>query len=215
MGTNTQEKPATPEEVWSLVREVSKSQKETDRQLSRRFAETDKRMKELAKGLRKTRDLFTNEWGRLVESLVQGQLLKLLKKQGLHLKTTGTNQEGIMSYVDEKGQKRERRCEIDIIAKNGKEIVAVEVKSSLGVKDVDKFLSILKDFTQYLTEYKGKRVYGAVAYLKVTERADIYAEKKRSVCYKSHRGQRSYNKQREFQAKDFLTSVFYQEKLII
>ena len=178
MGTNTQEKPATPEEVWSLVREVSKSQKETDRQLSRRFAETDKRMKELAKGLRKTRDLFTNEWGRLVESLVQGQLLKLLKKQGLYLKTTGTNQEGIMSYVDEKGQKRERRCEIDIIAKNGKEIVAVEVKSSLGVKDVDKFLSILKDFTQYLTEYKGKRVYGAVAYLKVTEKADIYAEKK-------------------------------------
>lgn len=187
MGTNTQKNPVTPEEIWGLLREASKNQTKADRELRRQMAATDRQIKTLSaktdrqiahnlKELKKTRDLFTNEWGRLVESLVQGKLLRLLKKKGIQLKRISSNEKGMMSYTDEKGHKREQYCEIDIIAKNGEEVVAVEIKSTLGVKEVNKFLSILRKFTQLLPEYKGKKVYGAVAYLKVNEEADIYAE---------------------------------------
>ena len=270
MGKTTRHNPATPEEVWSILREVSKNQKETDRRMQetdrqmqetdrkmqetdrqmqetdrkmqetdRKMQETDKKIAELiarqdrrmaelsasqkktgdyiekmtaktdrqitetSKELKKAKYLFTTEWGQLVESLVQGNLLKLLKKKGIHLKTTGTNQEGIINYIDEQGQKREKYCEIDIIAKNGTEIVAVEVKSTMRVEDVNSFLEVLKDFTQFLPEYKGKKVYGAMAYLKMNERADIYAERKGLFVIKATGDSASITNKKGFQPKIF------------
>ena len=65
MENELQREPATPEEIWAILREVSKSQKETDR-----------RLKKLA-------GLFTSQWGALMESLVEGDLVLLLQARGL------------------------------------------------------------------------------------------------------------------------------------
>jgi hypothetical protein len=46
--------------------------KEMERLLDAKFRETDKK-------LNKATDLFTSQWGRLVESLVEGDLVKILR----------------------------------------------------------------------------------------------------------------------------------------
>ena len=50
--------------------EVSSNQKETSEQMK----ETSEQMKETDKRLKKAENLFTTQWGRLMESLVEGDL---------------------------------------------------------------------------------------------------------------------------------------------
>ncbi len=58
--------------------------------------------------------------------------------------------------------KPDKLCEIDMIARNGHELVAVEVKSTLNVKAVDHYLKVLKGVFSFFPEYKGRKVYGAL-----------------------------------------------------
>ena len=113
---NGQREPATPEEVWSILREVAESQRETDR----RMQETDRRMQETDRRLRKLDDLFNGQWGKLMEALVEGDLIKLLNQRGIQVASTLTNL---------KQHRGPRRWEIDILAANGDEVVVVEVKN--------------------------------------------------------------------------------------
>ena len=69
-----------------------------------------------------------------------------------------------------------RRWEIDILAVNGPELVAVEVKTTLKVRDVDHFVNTLRHITELMPEYASRAVYGAVAYLKADESSDTYAQ---------------------------------------
>ena len=56
--------------------------------------------------------------------------------------------------------------EFDIIAINGKEIVIVEVKSTLNRADVDKFEKNIKKFKDWWPDIAGKKtIYGALAFL--------------------------------------------------
>ena len=64
-------KPATPEEVWATLHEVSKGQKETDRQLK----ETNLQIKETGNHLKRLEKLFEDQWGKLMEALVKGDLI--------------------------------------------------------------------------------------------------------------------------------------------
>ena len=58
--------PATPEEIWAILREVSKKQE-------RLAEEADRRMKKLE-------GLFTSQWGALMESLVEGDWLPCCRR---------------------------------------------------------------------------------------------------------------------------------------
>ena len=227
--TTKQSQPApTPDEIWAILKEVSASQKETGRQmketdrrldkkfaetdrqmkensreLTEKFAETDREFKEIGKLLKKSHNLFTTQWGKLMESLVEGDLVKLLNQKGINIKDTLKNQVGEMRYTDEHGIKQEKPCEIDIIAKNGEEVVAVEVKTTLRVEDVDKFLDTLPNFTRYLPQYSGKKVYGAVAYLQAKESSEIYAEKRGLFVIRATGGSASIINDEGFKAKVF------------
>ena len=188
---NRQSTP-TPNEIRGILKEVSTTQKETAQQMKahikeaekrmkeadKRMKETDRQIKEMSKEIKRAQNLFITQWGRLVESLVEGDLVKLLSKKGVEIQRTSTNEKGLISYTDEKGNKKQEYCEIDIIAKNGKEIVAVEVKTTLRVKDVNKFLNILKIFSQLFPEYRKKKLYGAVAYLRSQDSSEVHGEKK-------------------------------------
>ena len=149
---------ATAEEIWAILREVAASQRDTDR----RMQETDRRIREL-------NELFTGQWGKLMEALVDGDLIELLNGRGIEVDHTATNV---------KKDRGRRLVEVDILAINGDEVVAVEVKTTLRVRDVDHFLSMLEHFTESLPEYQGRKVYGAVAYLQAQEWSDRYAERR-------------------------------------
>ena len=152
---NGHREPATPEEIWNILREVAESQKETDR----RMQETDLR-------LRRLDELFSGQWGKLMESLVEGDLVNLLNQRDIAVDHTIT------------GAKKNygaRRWEFDVLAVNGDEVVVVEVKTTLKVADVDYFVERLHGFPELMPEYADHRVYGAVAYLKSHESVNVHA----------------------------------------
>ena len=165
-------------EIRASQKELSASQKDTDQRMKQFSVDLARREKRIDREFKKTKELFIGQWGMLVESLVEGDLIKQLKKRNIHVYGVGQRIPGCMHTTDSQGRKQQKHCEIDLIAKNGKEIVAVEVKTSLNKKDVDKFLETLKLFTQYWPGYKDNTVYGAVAYLRVQSGAEVYAEKK-------------------------------------
>ena len=170
---NGHREPATPEEIWNILREVAESQKETDR----RMQQTDRQMQETRQllerqgqetdlRLRKLDELFNGQWGKLMESLVEGDLVKLLAERGMAVDHTINNP---------KKNYGPRRWEFDILAVDGREVVVVEVKTTLKVDDVDYFVERLQDFPELMPEYADRRVYGAVAYLKSHESVNVHA----------------------------------------
>ena len=172
---NAHRDPATPQEIWEILREVSAAQQdtarrmqETDRRLqatdeliTRQTRAADRRMDELDK-------LFNGQWCRLIESLVEGDLERLLQRRGIAVHHTITNPR--QDYG-------ERRWEFDLAAVNSQEVVVVEVQTTLKVPDVDRFVGRLNEFPELMPEYASRRIYGAVAYLKAHQESDLRAER--------------------------------------
>lgn len=145
-------------------RKADKRQKETDR----RQKETDRQMQETDRRLKKAEDLFTTQWGRLMESLVRGDLVALLNERGIEVERT-------LQRVE--SRRGGRHFEVDLLAVNGREVVVVEVKTTLRSEGVTKFLSKLSEFLDWCAEYRGRRILGAVAYLDGAESVTKYAER--------------------------------------
>ena len=77
--TESQRKPVGPEEIWQILREISEERRETDQRMKetdQKMKETDQMIKETGRQLRELKNLFTGQWGKLMESLVEGELVK-------------------------------------------------------------------------------------------------------------------------------------------
>ncbi|MBK8056098.1 MAG: hypothetical protein IPK35_23210 [Saprospiraceae bacterium] len=175
-------------EIRQLLKELVISQKETDakfkdtdakfkesrKELDARFKETDAkfkdtdaRFKETDKKVKEAFDLFTSQWGRLMESLVEGDIIRIFNQRGIKVQDTSTRRKG--SYKGE-------NYEYDIIAHNGKETVIIEVKTTLKVKDVKAFIQKLKKTRTYLRMDEDDVIYGAIAYLQADSGSEVYAQ---------------------------------------
>ena len=138
---------------------LDKRFKETDARLERHFRDTDRKIKELSA-------LFSSQWGRMVEALVEPSTLRLFQERGIAVQYV---------YRRIKAHQNGRTMELDLLLENSDEVVVVEVKSVLKVRDVQDFLEKLGRFLTYFPRYADYRVYGAVAGLRVEEEADRYA----------------------------------------
>ncbi|MCD4665086.1 MAG: hypothetical protein K8R68_07425 [Bacteroidales bacterium] len=168
--------PASFEQVWQM------------------FQETDKMFKETDKKLNKLEALFTSQWGKLIESLVEGDLVNVLKKRNIKVERT-------IQRI--KGNHKGENFEYDIIAVNGSEIVIVEVKTTLRVEDVNHFHEKLWKAKQYMSEYKDKTVYGAVAFLTADGASDRMAEKTGLFVIKATGNSSSIINNKDFKPKAF------------
>jgi len=184
---STYEKPVSFDEVWKLFKETEKQFKETDARLDKRFKETDKKIRELS-------NLFTTQWGRLVESLVEGELIKLLVDRGL-------NVESVLQR--RKGSKNGVSYEFDLIAENTDEIVIVEVKTTLRPDDVKHFLKKLHQAKTFMPVYKNMKIYGAVAFLTAVSGSEQMAEKQGLFVIRA-----TGNSSKIINAKDFKPKTF-------
>ena len=164
-------------EIWKMFKE---SRQETDRKIK----DTDRRLKELDK-------FFKGQWGKLMESLVAGDLTLLLQQKGIKVERILTNIES------------PPKAEFDIIAVNGREVVIVEVKTTLNVKDVEYFLKKLSKVKQYLPEYKDRTVYGAVAYLRKQTGVDTFSEKAGLFVIRATGNSASITNKENFKPKAF------------
>jgi hypothetical protein len=117
-----------------------------------------------------------SRWGRFVEALVEGALVKILNEFGILVNRTLTREKRILDNDD---------YEIDIIAKNGDEIVAVEVKTTLGISDVQEFLKKLELFKRAFPDYKNNMLLGGIAYIQKDSDADKFAAKNGLIVIKA------------------------------
>ena len=153
------------QEIWKLFHETDRQIKATDRQLQR----TDQELRDLFAKTDAKIDALTGKWGRFVEGLVVPAAERLFRERGIAV-------ERISQRV--KAHKNGDRLEIDILAVNGDYAVLIEVKSTLGVDDVNEHLERLNKFKLFFPEYAGRRVLGAVAGIVIDENADKYAYRK-------------------------------------
>ncbi|MBM2815359.1 MAG: hypothetical protein HW421_2121 [Ignavibacteria bacterium] len=148
----TNQDAPTFEKVWLMFQETKEMFHETDK----KFQDTDKKFQDTDKKLKKLEYLFTSQWGKLVESLVEGDLINLLNQRGIAVNLTTQR---LKAYYDD------RQFEFDIIAENGDEIVVIEVKTTLRPDDIKDFVEELQQFKQIFPKYKNNIIFGAVAYL--------------------------------------------------
>ena len=213
-----QRKPATPEEIWGILREVSENQrenteqmketdrkmqetteqmKETDRKMqetTEQMKDTDRKMQDTDRKVKKLNELFTGQWGKLMEALVRGDLVRLLNERDIEVN-------GLAKETTRKFEGKE--YEFDIIAINGDAIVVVEVKTTLELKDVEHFMKKLEIFKQVFLEYRDKDIYGAVAYLKQNQGSGGNAEKKGLYVIEAVGSSARITNRDEFKAKKF------------
>lgn len=172
---NIAEEPMVPynqpldfQQVWRMFQETDRILTEKFQETDKQFKETDRQLKETDRKIRELDRLFTSQWGKLVESLVEGDLVKLLNSKGIKVQRTTQRA---------KGNHEGHNYEYDIIAYNGEEIVIVEVKTTLRPEDVNDFHEKMWKAKVYLPEYANKTVYGAMAFITADSSSDRMAEK--------------------------------------
>jgi len=65
--------------------------------------------------------------------------------------------------------------EVDILGVNKEWVIAVEVKTTLKVEDVNEHIERLDKFRRFFPEYADRKTIGAVAGMRIEESADKYA----------------------------------------
>ncbi len=159
-----QEASKKTQETERILKEQSR---ETDRILKEQSRETDKKLqeterilkdqfRETARLISELREEYKNRWGELIESLVSGNLLRMLEARGIPVSKTRKH---VMQY------KGEPNYEFDILASNGDEVVVVEVKSTLNPWGVKHFIDQIKLARKTSRRFRKQRIIGAVAYL--------------------------------------------------
>ena len=163
VGDLKQSSAKVDEQIRLLSKETKKTSKglREDKEL---FTSQSSRSGASSYGLREARNFCTSPWERLIDNLAGGDLAVLLKEKNIDVEATVTKIEG-------------KNLAVDILAVNRTEVVVVEVKTSLKVKDVSHFAKKLEIFTNWRTEYKGKKIYGAVAYIRANKHSTKKAEK--------------------------------------
>ena len=176
----------TLEDIREIIRDLGKAQKKTQESLQetqkamreaqektqKSQRETEVSLRRLSKELAQTNGNFNRKWGNFLESFVQGDLVTLLRKWGIEVHHVQPR----VGFVNPDGTKG---AEYDLVAINGREVVVVEVKTTLTTDVVDIFVGKLKKFKSQYQEYANNTLYGGMAYLGGTDDSPkAYAEKK-------------------------------------
>ena len=191
-------------ETDKRIRALQEEGRETDRRiraLQEEGRETDRRIRALQeegrkteRQIRKTDRTFNDQWGKLMESLVEGDLVQLLQRRGVKVTEVYARRHPL-------GDARQR--ELDILAWNGSDVVAVEVKTTLLVKDVRRFEETMWEVPTLLPLKGALRYYGAVAYLRAESKAQIYAERRGFFVIRATGSSASLTNAEEFRPRDF------------
>jgi hypothetical protein len=159
------DEPLTFEKVWKMFQDTDKKFQDTDR----KFQDTDKKFRDTDKKLNKLEYLFTSQWGKLIESLVEGDIVRILNERGIKVTDTQIRRSGRRDGID---------YEFDIIAMNGTDIVIIEVKTTLRKEDISDFLEKLSHAKEWMPEYSNKNINGGVAFISEDSGVSVMAERK-------------------------------------
>ena len=170
----------TADEVWQLLGELIKSQKETEQLFKEQSRESDRRFQESDRHFRETERLIKeqnqrvdeqlgklgNRLGEFVEWQVRPAAVRLFQERGIDV---------VELSSDLSVQKGDDGLEIDLLVVNGSEAIAIEVKSKLTQTDVDEHLERLDKFKKLLPRYQSLTILGAVAAMVIPSEVARYA----------------------------------------
>lgn len=148
--------------VYVGFKETDKKWQETDRKWQETIARLDKLSRDTDK---KIGDL-TGKWGQFVEGMVAPAVIRLFAERGIVVTDIARQFER---------QRGDDGIEIDIFAKNGEYVVLIEVKSTLGVDDVNEHLERMAKFARLFPEYHDLKAIGAVAGIIIPKNVARYA----------------------------------------
>jgi hypothetical protein len=117
------------------------------------------------------------------------------------LKSRGIQVERTIERV--KGNHKGQNYEYDIIAVNGRELVIVEVKTTLRPQDVAEYHDKLWKAKTYMPEYIDKILYGCVAFMSCEGASDRMIEKLGFFVIKATCSSSSIINQEYFKPKPF------------
>ncbi|MBR3558554.1 MAG: hypothetical protein IKN78_06760 [Bacteroidales bacterium] len=135
-----------------------------------RDAKLDKISKETKEAIQEMKDVFTTQWGRLVEALCKPAAFSLFKQEGIEI-------DRIYEGVHKAKKDGQDVMEIDVALCDTTVAVIVEVKSRCDNHDIDRFLSQMKHCKEWYTEFADKKLYVAVAAIDYAGGADTYASR--------------------------------------
>ena len=153
-------------ETAARFEETDAKFKETDARLEQQAAKTRAEVEATSASIRRLEGLFSSQWGRMLEALVEPAALALFQQRGIDVHQV---------FPRSKTQRNDHTMELDLLLTNDSQVVIVEVKSTLKVSDVQDCLSDLDAFLMFFPRYQGAAIYGAVAGLTIAEEADRYA----------------------------------------
>jgi len=90
----------------------------------------------------------------------------MFKERGIEVRET---------YTRAESHRNGREMEIDVLVVNEAYVVAIGVKSTLKVEDVDEHIEKLRSFREFFPHFKDRKVIGAVAGIAIEEESDRYA----------------------------------------
>ena len=164
-----------PHITFDKLREMSIR---TDRQISAQGKQIAELGRDIAANyksivkLKETVAAHDRKWGELTEALTIGDARELFAGMGFVLQKMGNNLD--LASPDGKIAR-----EIDGLASGKDTVVVMEAKTSLTVRDVEKFIkNTLMIFTEIDQDSLGKKIYGAVGYFKASQQAIALAHKK-------------------------------------
>ena len=143
------------QETERVLKESSQETERRFRETERRFRETERLLKESSQRVDAQMGKWGNRLGEFVEWQVRPAAVKLFQERGIDVTELQSN-----ISVD---RGAEEGMEIDLLAVNGTQAVAVEVKSKLTQQDVDEHLERLAKFKRLLPRYQTMNILGAVA----------------------------------------------------
>ena len=136
-----------------------------------REARMEKISRENKKAIREMKNVFTTEWGRLIEALCKPAAFKLFKKEGVEI-------DRIYEGIHKAKEDGQDVMEIDVALCDTSVAVIVEVKTRCGKRDIDYFLSQMEHCKEYYKEFADKKLLVAVAAISFDTGAVKYAHRK-------------------------------------
>ena len=115
-------------------------------------------LQDLTRNLNEASGNFNNKWGKFLESLVKGDLIALLAERNIQV-------DAVRSRLIAYGPDMREVGDFDLVAFNGRELVAVEVKTTLTKEKVRKSIEQLRMFREYFPGFRDRLIYGGVAFL--------------------------------------------------
>ncbi len=200
------------EEFWKGLKELEEKMRETDKkikELVKSQEETDKKMRELMESQKKTDyqikavtkaiSELNGVWKRFSEKIVFDNIENTL------------NALGFKEFVISRNLKREhnsKQMEIDILAVGEDYVLVMEVKTTLKVEHVRRFVKKLKKkFLDFFPEFKGRyKVYGVVIGINFQEGVDEFAIKNGLLVFRyKDKGEVEVLNPEGFNLRDFST----------